>query len=217
MKVDPRAVQEEWANQHCSVTLGQCLSLIQTTDQWLSDTDRKRIVGTVLLDFTAAFDLIHHEMLFVLLENEMKLMIDLDDWVTKNNLILNVSKTKCIVFALRRENQLCISSMGSWIKQRTEAKLLGDTIDGQLSWHNHIVKILGKMGKGITIIRRCSSLLTPSASLQVIQALVLFHLVYCPAVWSGAANKELHMLQLVQNRAAYQMHSDLLGWKWKMV
>lgn len=129
---------------------------------------------------------------------------EIDDWpwwLTKNNLILNVSKAKCIVFALRRENQLCISSKGSWIKQVTEAKLLGVTIDGQLSWHNHVDKIIGKMGKRNNY-KRWSSLLTPSASLQVIQALVLFHLVYCPAVWSGAANKELHKLQLVQDRAA---------------
>ena len=31
-------------------------ALMQMTDQWLSDIDRKRIVGAVLLDFSAAFD-----------------------------------------------------------------------------------------------------------------------------------------------------------------
>lgn len=133
--------------------------------------------------------------------DEFSLKMKWNWWLTKNNLILNVSKAKCIVFALRRENQLYISSKGSWIKQVTEAKLLGVTIDGQLSWHNHVDKIIGKMGKRNNY-KRWSSLLTPSASLQVIQALVLFHLVYCPAVWSGAANKELHTLQLVQDRAA---------------
>lgn len=79
--------------------------------------------------------------------DEFSLKMKWNWWLTKNNLILNVSKAKCIVFALRRENQLYISSKGSWIKQVTEAKLLGVTIDGQLSWHNHVDKIIGKMGK----------------------------------------------------------------------
>lgn len=37
-----------------------CTALMQMTDQWWSDTDRKMIVGAVLLDFSAAFDLIDH-------------------------------------------------------------------------------------------------------------------------------------------------------------
>ena len=35
-----------------------------------------------------------------------------------------------------------------------------------------------------------------------IQALVLLHLDYCPAVWSCKAKKDIGELQLVQNRAA---------------
>lgn len=40
-----------------------CTALMQMTDQRWSDTDRKMIVGAVLLDFSAAFDLIDHKML----------------------------------------------------------------------------------------------------------------------------------------------------------
>lgn len=38
---------------------------MQMTDQWLSDIDRKMIVGAVLLDFSAAFDLMDHKMLLM--------------------------------------------------------------------------------------------------------------------------------------------------------
>lgn len=37
-------------------------ALKQMTDQWLSDIYRNRMVGAVLLDFSAAFDLRVHEM-----------------------------------------------------------------------------------------------------------------------------------------------------------
>lgn len=33
------------------------------TDEWLACLDNKKLVGTVLLDFTAAFDVIEHDIL----------------------------------------------------------------------------------------------------------------------------------------------------------
>lgn len=33
------------------------------TDEWLEEIDSNKIVGAVMLDFSAAFDLIHHEIL----------------------------------------------------------------------------------------------------------------------------------------------------------
>ena len=44
--------------------------------------------------------------------------------------------------------------------------------------------------------------LTPTSAVQVLQALVLSHLDYCPVVWSNAAKKDLSKLQMVQNKAA---------------
>ena len=55
------------------------------------------------------------------------------------------------------------------------------------------------MGRGVAVIKRCSAFLTP----QVLQALVLSNLDYCPVVWSSAARKYLVKLQLAQNRAAH--------------
>ena len=38
-------------------------ALTQMTDDWLREIDDKKIVGTVLLDFSAAFDKINHSLL----------------------------------------------------------------------------------------------------------------------------------------------------------
>lgn len=40
-----------------------CTALVQMTDDWLRQIDDKNIVGAVLLDFSAAFDVIDHELL----------------------------------------------------------------------------------------------------------------------------------------------------------
>jgi hypothetical protein len=60
-----------------------------------------------------------------------------------------------------------------------------------------------KMGKGLSVIKRCSAFLTPHSTKQVLQALVLSYLDYCPVIWSSAAKKDLVKLQLTQNRATH--------------
>ncbi len=43
-------------------------ALTQMTDDWLMNIEQKKLVGAVLLDFTAAFDIIDHELLIKKLE-----------------------------------------------------------------------------------------------------------------------------------------------------
>jgi predicted nucleotide-binding protein (sugar kinase/HSP70/actin superfamily) len=43
-----------------------CTSLAQITDDWLKDIYNKMIVGVVLLDFSAAFDVIDHNIIMVI-------------------------------------------------------------------------------------------------------------------------------------------------------
>ena len=38
-------------------------ALAQMTDRWLKSMDDRKLVGAVLLDFSAAFDVIGHELL----------------------------------------------------------------------------------------------------------------------------------------------------------
>ena len=52
------------------------------------------------------------------------------------------------------------------------------------------------MGRCLSVLKRCS------AFWQVLQALVLSSLDYCPVIWSNAAKKDLVKLQLVENKAA---------------
>ena len=60
-----------------------------------------------------------------------------------------------------------------------------------------------KVGKGLSVIKRCSTFLTPHSKKQVQQALVLSYLDQCQDVWPSAARKDLVKLHLAQNRAAH--------------
>ena len=268
-------------------------ALTQLIDDCLMNVDSKRIVGSVLLDFSAAFDIIDYNLLlekllcygftlpalkwiksylsgrsqrvyyngslsdtkyiytgipqgsclgpllFTIFTNDMPLVLDraniamysddttlymsatnvedlsvalnkelqyISEWVVNNRMVLNISKTKAIVFGsqhmLKSKPKLCLHLRDVEITQVDETKLLGVTLDSQLTWSTHIENITKKMGGGLSMIRRCAEFLTPASAVQVIQALVISHLDYCPAVWSSAAKKDLRKLQIVQNKAA---------------
>lgn len=63
-------------------------------------------------------------------------------------------------------------------------------------------KIVGKNWKEYIHDEKMLLLSYPNTTLQVIHALVLSHLHFCSSIWSSAAYKELHKLQLVQSGAA---------------
>ena len=64
------------------------------------------------------------------------------DWVEENKLVLNITKTKCMVIGTRRkiarDSCLNLSMGGIPIEQVRNIKLLGIIIDDQLSWSDHI-------------------------------------------------------------------------------
>ena len=66
-----------------------------------------------------------------------------------NKLVLNISNTKSIVFgskhSLRTKPQLELCIKCVTIEQVEDAKLLGITLDGQLSWSYHINTVAVKM------------------------------------------------------------------------
>ena len=64
------------------------------------------------------------------------------EWVTSNKLVLNISKTKSIIFgtnhSLNSRPQLNLVMNGVAVEQVEETKLLGVTLDCKLSWSKHI-------------------------------------------------------------------------------
>ena len=113
--------------------------------------------------------------------------------MARNKLALNISKTKSIVFvtkhSLNPKPHLNIVINNVEIEQAEMTKLLGVTLDCKLLLSKNIDAVVAKMGRSLSIIKRCSAFLTTLSTRQVLQALVLLHLDYCSVVWSGATKK----------------------------
>lgn len=268
-------------------------ALAQMTDDWLTGMDKSKLVGAVMLDFSAAFDIINHSLLinklqcygfspratswfkhyltdrkqcvffngsysnqiiidcgvpqgsclgpllYTIFTNDLPLCVkdvnivmyaddttlywaatseqsvtetlssaltDVNNWVQHNQLVLNIAKTKSIVFGSRHRlvnnPVLNLSINNNNIEQVNSIKLLGLTIDKSLSWSNHIKNIVSKIGKGISMTRKCSAFVTPSIIKPVIHSLALSHLEYCSVIWSSALKSDMKKLQVAQNKAA---------------
>ena len=102
------------------------------------------------------------------------------EWVASNKLVRNITKTKSIVFGtnhcLSSRPQLNLAMNGLAVEQVEETKLLGVTLDSKLSWSKHIDSVVVKMGRGLSVIKRCSASLTPHSKKEVLQALALSYL-----------------------------------------
>ena len=124
--------------------------------------------------------------------------------MASNKLFLNISKTTSIVFgtnhSLSSRSQMNLVMNGAAVEQVEEIKMTWYYL--RLLWSKHIDSMVVKMRRGLSVIKRCSTFLTPRSKMQVLKALVLSYLNYCPVMWSSVVNKDLVKLQLAQNRAA---------------
>lgn len=96
--------------------------------------------------------------------------------------------------------------------------MFGVILEHNLLWSKQIDTVVGRMGRGVSVVKRISKFLSPDVKRQVLNALVLSQLDYCLVVWSSTSVKNLRKLQVAQNRAArcalYSATSmyDSLGW-----
>ena len=69
------------------------------------------------------------------------------EWVANNKLVLNISKTKSIVFGTNSRPQLTLEMHGVAVEQVEVTQLLGVPLDCKLSWSKHIDSTVVKMGR----------------------------------------------------------------------
>lgn len=86
--------------------------------------------------------------------------------------------------------RLSLLLAGKTVEQVKQAKLLGITLDAKPKWSKHIDKLVSKMGK-IAVTRKCSRYISQNILKEVIQALLLSHLEYCPVIWSSATKNDI--------------------------
>ena len=140
-----------------------------------------------------------HDDPHTLMENFNQELEKLFDWLLVNKLVLNVNKTKYMVFTKRNVAHDFNVKIGNQdIERASSLKFLAVTIDGGLSWHEHIGVVCNTVSKSIGVINKLNKL--PQSILKLLyNAIILPHLNYCNITWANS--NDYSRLFLLQKKA----------------
>ena len=128
-------------------------------------------------------------------------LIMLHDWLLFNRLTLNVSKTKYMIFTVKKlhehRNLIINEACLECVKQ---FKYLGLILRDDLSFNDHINFICSKISRIHGLSRVIKSLLGPEGLKSLYFSLVYPHLLLHNIIWGGASATILSKLQRIQNK-----------------
>ena len=139
-------------------------------------------------------------------------------WLKINGLLLNITKSKYIVFHYpqRKLNSTDIPRLkidGNDIERVEEFNFLGLTLHETLSWKNHINKISNKISRINGIMNRLRNTVCSRVLKLIYDSFILPHLNYCIAAWGFDLNRVTKLQKKsvrIICKSKYNAHTDPL-------
>ncbi|XP_051747779.1 uncharacterized protein LOC127511161 [Ctenopharyngodon idella] len=160
----------------------------------------------ILLDLSAAFDIVNHQILLSTLRSKGISGTALqwfESYLSDHHLQLNLAKTELLVVGANPtlHHDLSIQLGSSTITPSRTARNLGVVMDDCLSFTDHITTTARSCRFALYNIRKIRPFLSEHSTQILVQALVLSRLDYCNALLAGLPACTVKPLQLIQNAA----------------
>ena len=127
-------------------------------------------------------------------------------WFRDNNLTLNASKTKFMLFGtpqnIKKFQNISLIYDGDDIEKVDHFKYLGIIFDSHMTWSQHVDLIASNVSKRCGVIRRVKYYLPNHILKMLAESLVMPHFDYCSHVWSNCSNTLSSRLQVLLNNLA---------------
>ena len=121
-------------------------------------------------------------------------------WFKDQNLIVNVSKTKWVLFSKNKNTDTSkLFCNGKEVERVETFVYLGVTLDSNLNYKCHTEKVKGKVALAIGLIERMKRNINVRMFSLLLNAYVFSVIDYCFIIW-GYENTELILLQRRINR-----------------
>ena len=132
----------------------------------------------------------------------LKLIQKLVNWVGGNGLLLNLRKTKFMIFSRKRNIgtfDLKINNVP--IEKLSEARFLGVIVDDKFTWKSHILALKTKMSRYVGILYKIKFHVPVKVRLQIFHSFVQSHLNYCSLLWGFACKSLINSLFVKQKKS----------------
>lgn len=186
--------------------LGPLLFLIFIND--LFQCDFNGVLQLFADDATIVYGELDFNTLYLRMSDDLG---RLNDWMTRNRLSINFTKTNFILYYLRNTdttdsfNHLCFENFK--VNRVDKAKYLGLILNTSLSFSEHVDLVKSKISKFVGVLRRISKYVNEPTKLKIYYAYIHSHLNYINSIWSAAPEYKLKELQILQNKAMKQVYS----------
>jgi hypothetical protein len=148
---------------------------------------------------------------FILFADDTTVLVPLDDlaetcsnmykWFQTNRLVLNVAKTKCMLFTLKNINPPVVSLAGTQVELVKSIKFLGCVVDERLLWSEHIAYVCKKMSQGLAMLRCVYKLFPVWVKKLIYFAYVYPFMCYCVSIWGNAAHVHISRVIVLQKKS----------------
>ena len=133
-------------------------------------------------------------------------------WYKDNFLKGNYDKYNLMLLGRKNKNEdspsINVKIDEQVIKSSLDLKLLGVTLDDELSFSAHISDICKKASKKVGVLVRLRNMIPREAKLQLYKSAILPNLTYCHIVWHFCKASDARKLERVQERALHAIYND---------
>ena len=142
------------------------------------------------------------EDLRTIIESDLKMAAA---WYKTNGLKINPTKTEFLVVGTpaqtRKSASLTVKFEDSILSSSDNIKILGITIDKNLTWHHQTGKVVKKCFSALVTINKLRHVLPTQTVKTLIQTLAFSHLMYCLPAWAPTTDIERKRLNKAINFA----------------
>ena len=128
-------------------------------------------------------------------------LIKIDEWLKRNKLFLNYSKSNYLIFTkTKTKHKFSITINNNELQQASQTKYLGVIIDDKLNWKPRLKHLQSKLSRNSYAMAKLRAYVGENTMKLAYYSLIHPHLQYCISSWGAAAPSNLDPIVKLQKR-----------------